>query len=62
MNTNNKIYNMTEEEIIAIINHHCGFDSNFVNKDLSAILNRYPLATLLHTADFISTYISERLD
>lgn len=52
---------LSEEELIAICNHHCGMDNNFVNKDLSYILDKYPLATLLHMADFVSTYISESL-
>ena len=52
---------LNEEELIAICNHHCGMDNNFVNKDLSYILDKYPLATLLHMADFVSTYITENL-
>lgn len=52
---------LTEEELIAISNHHCGFDNHFVNPDLSFVLDRYPLATLLHMADFLSTYILERM-
>lgn len=52
---------LSEEELVAICNHHCGFDNNFVNKDLSYILDRYPIATLLHMADFLSTYILEKV-
>lgn len=42
---------LTYEETVAILNHHCGFDNGFVNKELSSILNRYPLVTILHIAD-----------
>lgn len=48
-----------EHESAAIIWHHAGMDNDSKNIDLSAILNRYPLATLLHIADLIATYIDE---
>lgn len=54
-------FNLNQEEITAIINHHCGMDTNGGNRDLSAILNKYPLATLLHIADMLSVYIDERI-
>lgn len=54
-------FELNQEEISAIINHHCGMDNNFMNKDLSYILNRFPLATLLHLADMLSTYLNERI-
>ena len=50
---------LMDEEIIAIINHHCGMDTGNPLKDLSAILSKNPLAVLLHMADFISCYIKE---
>lgn len=53
---------LSEEELIAICNHHCGMDNNFVNKDLSYILDKYPLATLLHMADFVSTFLTESIN
>lgn len=53
---------LTCEESVAIINHMGGFDSNTsVGDNLTDIYNRYPLAALLHAADFISTYIDERI-
>lgn len=53
---------MSEEELIAISNHHCCTGDGNVNNDLSYILDKYPLLTLLHMADFISTYITEKID
>lgn len=52
---------LSEEELIAICNHHCCTGDGNVNKDLSYILDKHPLTTLLHMADFVSTYISENL-
>lgn len=52
---------MTEEEMVAIINHHSGMDNGCTNRDLSAILNRYSLAALLHIADYVATYIWEKV-
>lgn len=57
----NRFIPLTYEESVAILNHHCGFDNNFVNRELSSILNRYPLVTLLHMADWFSTYIDENI-
>jgi hypothetical protein len=50
---------LSDEEIIAIINHHAGMDNCFVNKDLDEIYNRFPLATMLHLADMQATYLLE---
>lgn len=50
---------MSEDELIAICNHHCCTGDGNVNKDLSYILDKHPLTTLLHMADFLSTYITE---
>lgn len=58
----NRFIPLTYEESIAILNHHCGFDNGFVNKEMSAILNRYPLVSLLHMADWFSTYTIEGQD
>lgn len=49
------------EESVAILNHHAGMDDKNATYDLSAILNKYPLATLLHLADMVSCYIYERI-
>lgn len=46
----------TDEEIVTLINHNCGMDDNWSNKDLSAILGKYPLTVLLHCASMIATY------
>lgn len=48
------------EETIAIQYHMLNTDDKAVIYDMSAILNKYPLLTLLHAADFISTFIFER--
>lgn len=49
------------EESVAILNHHAGMDDKNATYDLSAILNKYPLATLLHLADMASCYLIERI-
>lgn len=51
---------LMDEEISALINHHAAVGEPGVNYDLSEIFNRYPLATLLHMADFLACYIDER--
>ena len=48
------------EESCAIVNHHCNTNDSNVLYDQSAILEKYPLATLLHLADMVSTFIDER--
>ena len=55
----NRYIPMTYEETLAILHHHCGQGESKQLTDLSAILNKYPLVTLLHMADFISTFITE---
>lgn len=52
---------MREDELIAICNHHCCTGDGNVNRDLSYILDKNPLTTLLHMADFLSTYITESI-
>lgn len=51
---------MTLEESSAVYNHMYGSDDKYMNPDLSAIANKYPLVTLLHAADFLSTFALER--
>ena len=46
------------EESVAITNHSGG-DDQYKPYDMTPIFNRYPLAVLLHMADFISTFILE---
>ena len=55
----NRYIPMTYEETLAILHHHCGQGESKQLTDLSVILNKYPLITLLHMADFISTFITE---
>lgn len=55
-----KFIKLTEEETIAIINHHMDLDkSGYPRTDISEIYNRYPLASLLHVADTLATYLDE---
>ena len=55
-----KFIKLTDDEAIAIINHHLSLDNNGrARTDISEILNRCPLATLLSLADTISAYIIE---
>ena len=51
---------LSQEELIAIMNHHLHTNDGNTFMDQSAILNKYPLVTLLHTADLLSTFIDER--
>lgn len=55
---------LTLEESAAILNHRGNAEgsSSSVNRDLPAIYRKYPLVTLLHTADFLSTYLLSDLD
>lgn len=50
---------LTFEESLAILHHHCNQGEAIQLKDLSAILNKYPLVTLVHSADFLSCFIVE---
>lgn len=55
----NKFVRLNADEIAAIVNHHMGMDTGNIRPDISEIYDRYPLASLLHTADLLSTYIDE---
>lgn len=50
------------QESTAILHHHFGmnFDSGKDIGSISNVYNRYPIATLLHAADTIATFIDER--
>lgn len=50
---------LTLEEATALINCYGGCDgsSSSMNKDLSIIFRKSPLVALLHTADFLATYL-----
>lgn len=49
------------EEIIAISHHQAVPSEGEPIRDMSAILNKYPLVTLLQMADYLSTFIFERI-
>ena len=51
-----KFIPLTDYETVAIINHNCGMDNSYSNKDLSHILASNHLTVLLHSADMICTY------
>jgi len=53
---------LTYMESAAIINHHftLSYDSTKDAGTVGNIYERYPLASLLHIADFLSTYVDER--
>lgn len=52
---------LSVEESVAIINHHSGMGYDSAPPSaVSDKYNRYPLAPLLHMADFLATYIDER--
>lgn len=55
----NKYIRLLDDEIAAIVNHHMGMDTGNIRQDISEIYDRYPLASLLHTADLLATYIDE---
>lgn len=48
------------EESVAIINHMGITEKGETNYDLTSIFNKYPLASLLHSADMLATFIMER--
>lgn len=47
------------DESIAILHHHGSMSDDCAKDNITAIYNRYPLATLLHLADMASCYIIE---
>lgn len=51
---------LNQEEIVSILNHHCHTNDGNQFYDQSAVMNTFPLLTLLHTADVIATFIKER--
>lgn len=48
------------EETIAVMHHHCNANDGNQFHDLSAHMNKYPLLTLLHSADMLSCFLIER--
>lgn len=57
-----KFIPLTDYEIVALVNHNCGMDNGYSNKDLGAILNTNKLAIYLHSADMICTYNKPLVD
>lgn len=55
----NQYIPLTYEESLALLHHHAGFNESKQLIDMSAIMNRYSLIPLLHSADFLSTFILE---
>ena len=52
---------LTVEESSAIANHMGGKAEDSAKTDITAIYNKYPLATFLHLADMMATFIDERI-
>ncbi len=52
---------LTVEESAAIANHMGGKSEDSAKTEITAIYNKYPLATYLHLADMSATFIDERL-
>jgi hypothetical protein len=50
---------LSYEESIAILHHHAGMSEDCAKDNISAVLNRYPLALALHLADMMACYIDE---
>lgn len=55
----NQYIPFTYEESLALVHHHFITESGKPLMDITPIYNRYSLCTLLHSADFLSTYIME---
>jgi hypothetical protein len=60
----NGFFRLTREEAMAINWHMGGFDDRVRGGSfaVSTAFGKYPLAVLLHTADFLATYLDEKLD
>lgn len=55
-----KFIPLSDEEYAAILNHMGGLEEGAVTgKNVSEVFNKYRLASLLHVADMLSTYLSE---
>lgn len=51
---------LTLEESTAILHHMGGMSWDSTKENITEVYSKYPLSTLLHLADMISTYIDER--
>ena len=52
---------LTVEESVAILNHMGGMSYDSTKLELAPFYSEYPLLTMLHCADMISTYVDERV-
>jgi len=52
---------LTLEESIAILHHHGGKGFDSTQQNISYIMSKNPLLTLLHAADMISTFVDESM-
>lgn len=50
---------LTYIESSAILHHHAGMGYDSAQGNISAVYTRYPLATLLHIADMLASYVDE---
>ena len=55
-----RFFPLTLRMSTAILHHHAGMSWDSAKDDISAIYDRFPLATMLHLADMAATYIYER--
>lgn len=51
---------LTVEESVAILHHHAGSSFDSTQTDIAVIYTKYDLATLLHVADMLSTFVIEK--
>jgi hypothetical protein len=52
---------LTIDESVAILHHMGGRNWDSAQDDISKIFGNYQLATLIHLADMMATYVDERL-
>lgn len=50
---------LTIQESVALLHHHAGMSWDCSQVNISEIYNKYPIATLLHTADLLAAYIDQ---
>ena len=51
---------LTEMEIAVLVNQNCGMDNGYANKEIFRVLEKFPLAALVHSADLLSHYTIEK--
>lgn len=51
---------LSVDESIAILHHHGGMSTDCAKDNITEIYNRNPLATMLHLADMMATYLDEQ--